>query len=82
VVGHLDCHEYVYLFGALNLVSGRLNTRLVERPTQSKMHRAAKYRYLQAAFARHLREVARRILPSAMVVWSLWWTRRRGIKAR
>jgi transposase len=59
VVGNLDCHEYVYLFGALNLVSGRLTTRLVERPTKSKRHRAAKYRYLQEAFARHLREIAR-----------------------
>jgi hypothetical protein len=44
VVGNLDCHEYLYLFGALNLLSGRLTTRLVERPTKSKRHRAAKYR--------------------------------------
>ena len=59
VVGNLDCHEYLYLFGALNLLSGRLTTRLVERPTKSKRHRAAKYRYLQEAFARHLRDLAR-----------------------
>lgn len=59
VVGNLDCHDYLYLFGALNLVSGRVTTRLVERPTKSKMHRAAKYRYLQEAFARHLRDIAR-----------------------
>jgi transposase len=59
VVGNRDCHEYVYLFGALNLVSGRLTTRLVERPTSSKRHRAAKYRYLHAAFARHLHDIAR-----------------------
>jgi transposase len=59
VVGNLDGHEYLYLFGALNLLSGRLTTRLVERPTKSKRHRAAKYRYLQEAFARHLRDLAR-----------------------
>lgn len=59
VVGNLDCHEYLYLFGALNLLSGRLTTRLVERPTKCKRHRAAKYRYLQEAFARHLRDIAR-----------------------
>jgi transposase len=59
LVGNLDCHEYLYLFGALNLVSGQLTTRLVERPSRSKRHRDAKYRYLQEAFARHLRAIAR-----------------------
>jgi transposase len=59
VVGNLDCHDYLYLFGALNLVSGRVTTRLVERPTKSKRQRAAKYRDLQEAFARHLRDIAR-----------------------
>jgi transposase len=59
VVGHLDCPDSLYLFGALNLVSGRLTTGLVARPTKSKRHRAAKYRYLQEAFARHLRAIAR-----------------------
>ena len=32
VVGNLDCHDLVYLFGALNLVTGQLTTRLVARP--------------------------------------------------
>ena len=59
VVGNLDCHDDFYLFGALNLVSGRLTTGLVERPTKSKMHRAAQYRSLQEVFARHLRASAR-----------------------
>jgi hypothetical protein len=59
VVGNLDGHDSLYLFGALNLVSGRLTTGLVERPTQSKRHRAANYRYLQEAFARHRRAIAR-----------------------
>jgi hypothetical protein len=31
VVGNLDCHDLVYLFGALSLVTGQLTTRLVER---------------------------------------------------
>jgi transposase len=59
VVGNLDCHDSLYLFGALHLGSGRLPPRLVERPTKSKLQRAAKYRYLPEAFARHLRDIAR-----------------------
>ena len=59
VVGNLDCHDSLYLFGALHLVRGRLTTGLVERPTKSKRHRAANYPYLQEAFARHLRALAR-----------------------
>jgi hypothetical protein len=59
VVGNLDGHDSLYLFGALHLVSGRLTTGLVERPTKSKMQRAAQYRYLQEACARHLRAIAR-----------------------
>ncbi len=61
IVGHLDCHDLVYVFGALNLVTGRLTTRLVERrraPAQSK-HRWVGQHSLQAGFARHLRDVAR-----------------------
>ncbi len=57
-VGNLDCHDVLYLFGALNLVTGRLTTRLVERPRTPKPTRS-KQRYLQAAFARHLRDIAR-----------------------
>lgn len=58
LVGNLDCHDVLYLFGALNLVTGRLTTRLVERPRTPKPTRS-KHRYLQAAFARHLRDIAR-----------------------
>ena len=58
VVGNLDCHEVLYVFGALNLVTGRLTTRLVERPRKPKPTRSAQ-RYLQEAFARHLRDIAR-----------------------
>jgi transposase len=56
LVGTLDCHDVLYVFGALNLVTGRLTTCLIERPhppTRSKQH------YLHAAFARHLRGIAR-----------------------
>jgi transposase len=58
VVGHLDCHDVLYVFGALNLVTGRLTTCLVERPRTSTPARS-KQRYLQEAFARQLRDIAR-----------------------
>jgi transposase len=59
LVGNLDCHASLYLFGALNLVTGQLTTRLVERPASAKKRSAAKQRYLQDGFARHLRDIAR-----------------------
>jgi DDE superfamily endonuclease len=61
VVGNLDCHDLVYLFGALNLVTGRLTTRLVERPRPPAKPKQAKSRQrcLQEGFARHLRDIAR-----------------------
>ena len=61
IVGNLDRHEVVYIFGALNLVTGQLTTRIVERPRRSAKGQRAipKQRFLQAAFARHLRDIAR-----------------------
>jgi transposase len=59
LVGNLDCHEFLYLFGALNLVTGQLTTRMVERPPSAKKIRVSKPRYLQAGVARHLRDIAR-----------------------
>jgi transposase len=59
LVGNLDCHEYVYIFGALHLVSGRLTTRVIERPRPRKQPGLSKHRHLQAGFATHLREMAR-----------------------
>jgi hypothetical protein len=61
VVGNLDCHDLVYIFGALNLMTGRLTTRLVERPrVPAKLKQArSRQRRLQAGFARHLRDIAR-----------------------
>lgn len=58
IVGNLDCHDILSVFGALNLVTGRLTTRLVERPRTSQPTRS-KQRYLQEAFARHLHDIAR-----------------------
>jgi transposase len=59
VVGTLDCRDLVYLFGALNLVTGRLTTRLVERPRVPAKKARARPRCLQEGFARHLRDIAR-----------------------
>jgi transposase len=57
-VGNLACHDVLYVFGALNLVTGRLTTCLVARPRPSTPVRSTQ-RYLQEAFARHLRDIAR-----------------------
>jgi transposase len=61
VVGNLDRHDLVYLFGALNLVTGQLTTRLVEKPWASAKppQNRSGQRSLQEGFARHLREIAR-----------------------
>jgi transposase len=61
VVGNLDCHDLVYLFGALNLVTGQLTTRLVEKPRASATSKQSRsgQRSLQEGFARHLRDIAR-----------------------
>jgi DDE superfamily endonuclease len=58
-VGNLDCHTYLYLYGALNLVTGRLTTRLVDRPRKTRTSTVSKRRYLQEAFATHLQDIAR-----------------------
>jgi DDE superfamily endonuclease len=61
VVGNLDGHDLVYSFGALNLVTGQLTTRLIEKPrtpTKPKKSRSGQ-RCLQEGLARHVREIAR-----------------------
>jgi transposase len=60
-VGNLDCHDLVYVFGALNLVTGRLTTPLVEkvRAHAQSQQRWWGRRSLQAGFARHVRDIAR-----------------------
>jgi transposase len=55
LVGNWDCHDAIYLFGALNLVTGHLCTRIAQRQSAPSRQRS-----LQAAFARHLRDLARR----------------------
>jgi len=57
LVGNLACHDVLYVFGALNEVTGRLTTAIVERPRTATTR--SPQRYLQAAFARHLRDIAR-----------------------
>jgi transposase len=61
VVGNLDCHNLVYVFGALNLVTGQLTTRIVDhsRAKAPRQNTKSRRRRLQEAFARHLRDMAR-----------------------
>lgn len=61
MVGNLDCHDVVYVFGALNLVTGQLTTRLVERPRAAAKPKKTRSgpRSPQEGFARHLRDIAR-----------------------
>jgi transposase len=61
IVGNLDCHDLVYVFGALNLITGQLTTRLVERPRASgkRQKTTPGQRCLQEWFARHVRDIAR-----------------------
>jgi hypothetical protein len=61
IVGNLDCHDPGYVVGALNLVTGRFTSRLVER-----LRACAKskpiwlgQRSLHKGFARHGRAIAR-----------------------
>jgi transposase len=61
VVGNLACHDLVDVFGALNLVTGRLTTRLVARGRahDPRAKAPSRQRHIQAAFARHLRDLGR-----------------------
>jgi transposase len=55
LVGHLDGHDLVYVFGALTMVTGRLTTRLVERGQAqgSQAQGVSRQRHMPAACARH-----------------------------
>jgi hypothetical protein len=60
LVGTWDNKDQVYCFVALNLVTGQLTTRLLEQPARSKAKTGqSKQQRLQAAFASHLRDIAR-----------------------
>jgi hypothetical protein len=64
-VGTWDNKDQVYCFAALNLVSGRLTTRLLDSPARVKaVTGRSKVRRLQAAFAAHLRDIARTYPPT------------------
>lgn len=59
-VGTWDNKGQVYCFAALNLVSGRLTTRLLDNPARVQaVTGRSKVSRLQAAFAAHLRDIAR-----------------------
>jgi transposase len=55
IVGNMDCHDVVDVFGALNLVTGRLTTRLTARHRRT----AQPSRPMQHTCARHVRDIAR-----------------------
>lgn len=60
LVGTWDNKDLVYCLAALNVVTGQLTTRLLEQPTRSKAKTGqSKQQRLQAAFAAHLRDLAR-----------------------
>jgi hypothetical protein len=60
VVGRWDRKDLVYAFGALNMVSGKLTTRLLECPARLRaITGKSKCRHLQETFAQHLRDIAR-----------------------
>jgi hypothetical protein len=59
VVGNLDGHDLVYVFGALNMVTGRLTTRVVARGRAPGRQAPSRQRHMQAACARHLRDIGR-----------------------
>jgi transposase len=60
VVGTWDNKDVVYAFAALNVVTGRLTTRLLDSPAASKRRTGqSKTARLQPAFAAHLRDIAR-----------------------
>lgn len=60
MVGSWDNKDLLYPFAALNLVNGRLTTRLLASPARAKAKTGkSKTRRLQEAFAAHLRDIAR-----------------------
>jgi hypothetical protein len=59
-VGTWDKKDQVYCFAALNFVTGRLTTRLLEQPARSTAKTGqSKQQRLQVAFAAHLQDIAR-----------------------
>jgi len=60
VVGTWDNKDVVYSFAALNMVPGRLTTRLLDSPARAKQQTGhSKTARLQQTFAAHLHDIAR-----------------------
>ena len=60
VVGTWDNKDVVYSFAALDVVTGRLTTRLLDSPAAAKRRTGqSKTARLQQTFAAHLRDIAR-----------------------
>ena len=58
-VGPWDNKDVVYSFAALNGVTGRLSTRLLDSLATAKQRTGQGPRWLQQTFAAHLRDIAR-----------------------
>lgn len=59
-VGSWDCKDLLYVYASVNCVDGKLHTRTLENPHDAKRKTGqSKSRRLQAAFVKHLQDVAR-----------------------
>ena len=60
LVGSWDCQDLVYVVASINVVQGKLTTRMVDCAARVRAKTGkSKRRVLQEAFVRHLRDVAR-----------------------
>ncbi len=60
VVGTLDGKDKVYAFASMNVITGKLTTRLLTRTAQRKKPGVPSHqKKMQVAFCQHLKEVAR-----------------------
>src|SRR5262249_47567608 len=66
LVGNLDCHDVLDVFGALNLMTGQLTTHIVARP---RMPTRSQQRHVKEVFARHLRDIARGYPTASLPEW-------------
>lgn len=65
-VGTRDCKDAIYMFGAINLISGGLTTRILEVPARIKKKTGeSKIKHLQRMFAKHIEDISRRYPSSA-----------------
>ena len=60
LVGTWDCKDLVYVLAAVNVVEGKLTTRMIACAARVRAKTGkSKCRVLQEAFVRHLRDIAR-----------------------